>query len=65
MGIATLIADDIERYFSQNGVQIVTTDASIPAKPFFENRGYIVLNEKNAECRGQSLINYKMQKTLF
>jgi putative acetyltransferase len=65
MGIATLIADDIERYFSHNEVQIVTTDASITAKSFFENRGYIVLNEKSVECRGQSLTNYKMQKTLF
>jgi putative acetyltransferase len=64
MGIATLIADDIERYFSHNGVQVVTTDASIPAKPFFENRGYTVLYEKSIECRGQNFINYKMQKIL-
>ena len=64
MGIATLIADDIEGYFAHNGVQVVITDASITARPFFENRGYTALNEKSAECRGQNFINYKMQKLL-
>ena len=65
MGVATLIANDIEKYFYQEGVQVITTDASITAKPFFEKRGYVVLQEQSVECRGKYLTNYKMQKVLL
>ena len=64
MGIATLIADDIEKYLVRNGVQIVTTDASITAKPFFEKRGYTADKEQSVECRGQYFTNFKMRKVL-
>jgi len=64
MGVATLIADDIEQYFYRDGIQIITTDASITAKPFFEKRGYIVIKKQSVECRGQFLLNYNMQKKL-
>ena len=64
VGVATLIANDIEEYFSANGVHAVTTDASISAKPFFEKRGYVVLQEQSVKCRGQYLTNFNMQKTL-
>ena len=62
MGIATLIADDIESYLWDKGVQAVSTDASITAKPFFLKRGYVVQKEQSVECRGQFLTNFKMQK---
>jgi putative acetyltransferase len=65
IGIATLIADEIERCFRVNGITTVTTDASITARPFFENRGYVVLKKQSVETRGQSLINFKMQKMLL
>ena len=64
IGIATLIADEIERYFRGNGITTVTTDASITARPFFTNRGYVVLKKQSVETRGQSLTNFKMQKML-
>lgn len=64
MGVATLIGNDIEEYFHCKGTQIITTAASITAKPFFEKRGYLVLQEQNVECRGQIFINFKMQKKL-
>jgi len=63
-GVATLIADDIEKYFNKQGVQIITTDSSITAKPFFEKRGYLVLQEQSIECRGQVFKNFKMRKLL-
>jgi len=64
MGIATLVADDIEGYFYCEGIYTITTEASITAKPFFENRGYAVLNKQTVECRGQLLTNYVMTKTV-
>ena len=64
VGVATLIADKIEKIFRDNNIAIITTDASITAKPFFVKRGYVVLKEQSVEIRGQHLINYKMQKML-
>jgi len=55
------MADDIENHFIEDGIQAITTDASITAKPFFEKRGYVVQTEQNVECRGQYLTNFKMQ----
>ena len=63
MGIASLIADDIEGYFCRQGIKIITVDASITAKPFFEKRGYVVLNKQTVVLRGQLFVNFKMQKT--
>ena len=65
IGVATLIADDIEGYIYRNGIPTITTAVSITAKPFFEKRRYLVLEEQNVECRGQYFVNYKMQKKLF
>lgn len=62
IGVATLIADEIEGFFCSNAITTVTTDASITARPFFENRGYVVLKKQSVETRGQFLTNFKMQK---
>jgi putative acetyltransferase len=62
IGVANLIADKIEMYFRSKGITTVTTDASITARPFFENRGYVALKEQSVETRGQFLTNFKMQK---
>lgn len=64
IGVATLIADEIERYSRKNGIKIITTDASITAKPFFEKRKYVVQKAQTVETRGQILNNFKMQKIL-
>ena len=64
MGIATLIADDIERFCICKGVQSITTAASITAKSFFEKRGYHVLKQQSVALRGQLFINFLMEKTL-
>ena len=57
MGIATLIADDIEKRLYHKGAQVITTDASITIKPFFEKRGCVVQVEQSVDCRGQYLTN--------
>ena len=64
IGIATLIADKIENYVCQRGNHIMTTDASITAKPFFEKRGYIVQKTQIVEIRGQLFNNFEMLKIL-
>ena len=63
IGVATMIANEIEKILLNNNITTITTEASITAKPFFEKRGYIVLREQEVEIRGQLLANYRMQKT--
>jgi putative acetyltransferase len=40
----------------------VTVDASITAKPFFEQRGYKLLKENSVELEGIFLTNFTMVK---
>jgi putative acetyltransferase len=62
MGIATLIANSLEGYIFARGINAITTDASITARPFFEKRGYLVLEKQTVETNGQQLVNFKMKK---
>lgn len=39
-----------------------TTHASVTARPFFEHRGYRVVNKQQVERKGQKLVNYVMVK---
>ena len=56
-GIATALCNEMEKGFS-----VINTFASITAKPFFESRGYVVVNEWEAERFGVKLKNFEMQK---
>ncbi|CAH2213238.1 GNAT family N-acetyltransferase [Tepidibacter aestuarii] len=61
-GIAKEIVEELEMYAKNIGLTIITTQASITAKPFFEKQGYHVIKEQQIERKGQFLINYKMEK---
>lgn len=56
-GIASALCNELEK-----GFQVVKTVASITARPFFENRGYIVVKEQEVERLGVKLKNYVMEK---
>lgn len=56
-GIATALCSELEKGFS-----VINTFASITAKPFFESRGYVVVNEWEVERFGVKLKNFEMQK---
>ncbi|MBO5129865.1 MAG: GNAT family N-acetyltransferase [Oscillospiraceae bacterium] len=58
-GIATAICDALE---STSATGILTTHASITARPFFEQRGYQVTKEQQVERRGILLTNFVMKK---
>ena len=60
-GIATAICNQLEKSIDTN---VITTQASITAKPFFEKRGYRVIKEQQVERNGILLINYIMEKKL-
>ena len=61
MGVGTAIADRLEQYAADCRIPVVTTDASITAKPFFEKRGYRTVREQTVIRCGQALKNYRME----
>ncbi len=56
-GVATAQCNELEKDFL-----VIKTFASITAKSFFENRGYIVVKAQEVERLGVKLKNYEMQK---
>ncbi len=56
-GVATALCNELEK-----GFLVIKTFASITAKSFFENRGYIVVKAQEVERLGVKLKNYEMQK---
>ncbi|AZV55390.1 GNAT family N-acetyltransferase [Clostridium sp. AWRP] len=62
IGIATAIVHNLEDYAIEHGVVLITTHASITAKPFFEKQGYKVIKEQQVERDKQMLTNFVMEK---
>lgn len=61
-GIAKKIVKELERHAKDIGLNIITTEASITAKTFFQKQGYHIIKEQQVERKGEVLINYKMKK---
>ena len=59
-GIASAICDELEQSVS---VKTITTHSSITAKPFFEHRGYRVIQEQTVIRNGIALTNFIMEKS--
>lgn len=58
-GIGTAICDALERAVS---AETITTNASITARPFFERRGYRVVQPQTVYRQGVALTNYRTKK---
>lgn len=63
-GVATLILSHFEKYAKTKGIIFMNTAASITSKPFFEKRGFVVLEEQIVERRGVRMMRYLMEKKL-
>lgn len=63
-GIATILLNEIERYAITNGIIRITSEVSVTARPFFEKRGYKVVEEQKRKANQLSLTNYWMTKDL-
>lgn len=61
MGIASAICNKLE---CSVNAKIITTHASITAKPFFQQRGYRVIKEQQVIRQGIALTNYVMEKLI-
>ena len=63
-GIATALVNLLESEAKKLNLFEIDTDASITAKPFFENRGYQIVYSQSVERNGVKLTNFKMIKSL-
>ena len=63
-GIARSLLDEAEKQLRALGVKRATTHASITARPFFESRGYVLLEQRWFEKDGVMLTNFSMDKDL-
>lgn len=65
-GIASLLVKKLESKIFELGLNKITTEASITAKPFFEQMGYYVVTEQNKpRAGGVTLTNFAMEKRLI
>lgn len=61
-GVAKLLLNQIEQTARKLGVDTITSDVSITARPFFERHGFVVVQRQEVEVKGVVLINFKMMK---
>ena len=61
LGIATALCDRLERAVD---APVLTTHASITARPFFEARSYRARCARQVERDGVTLVNFAMEKKL-
>ena len=61
-GVGGALADALEKYAFERGAEKISTYASLTAKPFFEERGYVAEARRSVERRGERLTNFSMTK---
>ncbi|MDZ8053729.1 MAG: GNAT family N-acetyltransferase [Aulosira sp. ZfuVER01] len=65
MGVGSQIYAAIEAKADELGINRLYVEASITAKPFFLRKGFSIINEQQVERRGETFINYLMEKFLI
>lgn len=63
-GVGSKIYQAIEIKARELNLIRLFTDASITAKPFFIHQGFNLVKRQQVLCRGQTLINFLMEKRL-
>jgi len=65
MGIGSQIYCAIEAKAHELGINRLYTEASITASPFFLHMGFSLIREQQVECRGETFVNYAMEKFII
>ncbi|WP_288947203.1 GNAT family N-acetyltransferase [uncultured Megasphaera sp.] len=63
-GVAKALAERIEGRAAAEGHAKIRTDASLTARPFFEQRGYAVVRRQCVHRAGQVLVNFAMERSI-
>lgn len=63
-GIASLLLEDMEKYARLQGVSYITSEVSLTARPFFESKGYTIVEKQQRKAMLRLLTNFKMKKPI-
>lgn len=63
-GIATFLYQAIENYAIKNGINKITSEVSITARPFFEKQGFVTDEEQKRKAKNLFLTNFRMSKEI-
>ncbi len=63
-GVGSQIYQAIEAKALELSLSRLYTEASITAKPFFQRMGFLVIRPQQVICRGETFLNYEMEKRL-
>lgn len=63
-GIAGRLYAKLESWAIQNGLAVLTTDASHLAKRFFTRQGWDILAQQSVISNGHPIVNFRMEKRL-
>lgn len=63
-GVASTLYESLLKKAMVENISRLYVDASIIAKPFFEHRGFSVINKKEVKRNGELLVNFSMEKCL-
>jgi putative acetyltransferase len=63
-GVATALLAHLEAEACEQGLERLFTEASLSARPFFERRGFVLIAPQTVIVRGQSFVNFRMEKRL-
>ena len=63
-GIGRQLLGAVVAEAQKRGAARLFTEASITARPFFENQGFVVLAPQVVRCRGEEFVNYRMERLL-
>lgn len=58
-GVASALLDAL---FAQIPTGTLTVEASITARPCFERHGFVIVAEQEVQARGETFVNYRMEK---
>jgi len=64
-GIASQLIDYVEEIVFKNNSNVIKSDVSITALPFFEKRNYVVVRKNNISHKGEVLVNFDVEKNLI
>lgn len=63
-GIATQLLLEVEEIARQYGVEYITSEVSLTARPFFEKKGYGIVKMQKCKAKRLELTNFVMRKLL-
>lgn len=64
LGVAQALYEQVENRARALSLSRLFTEASKTARPFFERQGFVVTVEQSVPVNGESLTNYRMEKSL-